>query len=118
MTGITQATPAAVRDGLASGEVLLVDVREANEYAVERIPGALLYPLSTFDPKAIPAGGRRVVLQCGGGGRSMRAAQALVAAGHTQVENLDGGIRAWKAQGLPLIRIDPASGQVVEHGRC
>jgi rhodanese-related sulfurtransferase len=48
----------------------------------------------------------------------MRAAQALVAAGHAQVANLDGGINAWKVQGLPLIRIDPATGQVVEHGRC
>ena len=118
MTGITQATPAEVRDGLASGEVLLIDVREASEYAVERIPGALLYPLSTFDPKAIPTGDRRVVVHCGGGGRSSRAAQALVAAGHTQVANLEGGIRAWKTQGLPLIRVDPATGQVVEHGRC
>lgn len=118
MTGITQATPAEVRDGLASGEILLVDVREANEYAFERIPGALLFPLSTFDPKAIPSAGRKLVVQCAAGARSMRAAQALVAAGHTQVTNLDGGINAWKAQGLPLIRIDPASGQVVEHGRC
>jgi rhodanese-related sulfurtransferase len=118
MTGITQASPAAVRDGLASGEVLLVDVREASEYAFERIPGALLYPLSTFDPKAIPSVGRKLVVQCAAGGRSMRAAQALVTAGHTQVANLEGGINAWKAQGLPLIRIDPASGQVVEHGRC
>jgi rhodanese-related sulfurtransferase len=118
MTDITQVTPADVRDALASGEILLVDVREVNEYALERIPGALLYPLSTFDPKAIPTGNRRVVMQCGSGGRSMRAAQALAAAGHAQVANLDGGIRAWKAQGLPLIRVDPASGQVVEHGRC
>jgi rhodanese-related sulfurtransferase len=46
----------------------------------------------------------------------MRAAQALVAAGHDQVINLDGGLNAWKAAGLPLIRIDPASGQVVERG--
>ena len=107
-----------MRDGLATGEILLVDVREPNEYAFERIPGALLYPLSTFDPKAIPSGGRTLVVQCAAGARSMRAAQALVAAGHTQVANLDGGINAWKAQGLPLIRIDPASGQVVEHGRC
>jgi rhodanese-related sulfurtransferase len=115
---IIQSTPAELRDGLASGEILLVDVREANEYAFERIPGALLYPLSTFDPKAIPSGSRKLVVQCAAGGRSMRAAQALVAAGHTQVANLEGGINAWKAQGLPLIRIDPASGQVVEYGRC
>jgi len=116
MTTITQASPDAVRDGLVSGEILLVDVREPSEYAFERIHGALLYPLSTFDPRSIPAGGRKVVVQCAGGVRSMRAAQALVAAGHEHVINLDGGINAWKAAGLPLIRIDPASGQVVERG--
>ena len=82
MTTITQASPAEIRDALASGEILLVDVREPNEYAFERIPGALLYPLSTFDPKAVPAEGRKVVVQCAAGGRSMRAAQALLTAGH------------------------------------
>ena len=101
---ITQAPPADVHDALARGEVLLVDVREINEYAAERIPGALLYPLSTFDPKAIPVAGRRLVMQCAGGVRSMRAAQALVAAGHADVINLEGGINAWKAAGLPIIR--------------
>ncbi len=55
-------------------------------------------------------------MQCAGGVRSMRAAQALVAAGHTNVVNLEGGINAWKAAGLPLIRIDPATGQVIERG--
>ena len=98
MTTVQQATPVAVREGLAEGTVLLVDVREVNEYASERIPGAVLYPLSTFDPAALPTGGdRKLVVHCGGGGRSMRAAQALIAAGHENVHSLEGGIRAWKA---------------------
>jgi rhodanese-related sulfurtransferase len=118
MSNIIQIKPADVREGLASGAVLLIDVREANEFAFERIPGALLYPLSTFDSRAIPAvSGRKLVLQCAAGGRSMRAAQALAAAGHAEVHNLEGGINAWKAQGLPLIRVEPTTGQVVEHGR-
>ena len=117
MTAITQATPADVRAALAFGEILLIDVREPHEYAFERIPGALLYPLSTFDPMAVPAEGRKVVVQCAAGRRSMMAAQQLIAAGHAAVINLDGGIAAWKAAGLPLIRIDPADGQLVEHGR-
>lgn len=117
MTGITQATPAQLQDALTSGAVLLVDVREPNEYAVERIPGALLYPLSTFDPNAIPGAGHKLVVHCAGGVRSLRAAQALVEAGHAHVVNLEGGIQAWKAAGLPLIRIDPLSGRIVENGR-
>jgi len=116
MTAITQARPEDIRAALAMGEVLLVDVREPNEYACERIPGALLYPLSTFEPAALPAEGRKLVVHCAAGGRSMTAAQQLIAAGHTSVINLDGGIAAWIAAGLPLIRIGPA-GQSVEQGR-
>jgi rhodanese-related sulfurtransferase len=100
---ITQVQPAEVRAALARGEILLLDVREVNEYALERISGALLYPLSTFDPKAVPAMGRKLVIQCAAGARSMRAAQALVAAGHAEVANLEGGLNAWKAAGLPVI---------------
>jgi rhodanese-related sulfurtransferase len=104
MTTIVQTSPADLHDALARGEVLLIDVREPHEYAAERIPGALLYPLSTFDPQAVPnVPGRKIVLQCAGGVRSMRAAQALASAGVTGLHNLDGGINAWKAQGLPLI---------------
>ena len=113
---VIDATPEQVHAWLANGEILLVDVREANEYAFERIPGALLYPLSTFDPKAIPETERKLVVQCAGGVRSLRAAQALVAAGHPHVINLEGGLNAWKAAGLPVIRIDPATGQVVDRG--
>ena len=104
MTTIVQTNPADLHDALARGEVLLIDVREPHEYAAERIPGALLYPLSTFDPTAVPSEpGRKIVLQCAGGVRSMRAAQALASAGVTGLHNLEGGINAWKAQGLPLI---------------
>ena len=119
MTEIAQISPADLREALANGEAMLIDVREPHEYAAERIPGALLYPLSTFDPGAVPtaAGGRKLVLHCGGGGRSMRAAQALLAAGYAGLHNLDGGLRAWKAQGLPLVRVDPATGQVLERGQ-
>lgn len=118
MTTIVQTTPAELRDALARGEVLLIDVREPQEFASERIRGALLHPLSTFEPQAIPAGsGRKIVLQCAAGGRSMRAAQALVACGHGEVYNLQGGINAWKAQGLPLIRASATTGESPERGR-
>jgi rhodanese-related sulfurtransferase len=103
-TRVTDATPEQVRDWLASDEILLVDVREADEYAIERIHGALLHALSTFDARALPAGGRRLVLQCGSGKRSLTAAHRLLAAGHAHVTHLEGGIQAWKAAGLPVIQ--------------
>lgn len=114
---ITQATPEQVHAWLQSGEILLVDVREANEYAFERIHGALLYPLSTFDPKALPRHGPRIVLQCGSGKRSMMAAHRLEVTDHESIVNLAGGLQAWKAAGLPVIRIDVQTGKVVDDGR-
>ena len=116
-TNVTEASPEQVHAWLANGEILLVDVREANEYAFERIHGALLYPLSTFDPQAISAQGRRLVLHCGSGKRSLLAAHELQAAGHGELTHLAGGIQAWKAAGLPVIRIDPQTGRVVDDGR-
>lgn len=118
MTAIAQTRPADLHDALARGDAVLLDVREPHEFASERIPGALLYPLSTFDADALPDfGDRPIVLQCAAGGRSMRAAQALAAAGREGLQNLEGGIQAWKAHGLPLVRVDPATGRVVENGR-
>jgi len=116
-THVTNATPEQVHAWLANGEILLVDVREPNEYAFERIHGALLYPLSTFDPKALPGEGRKLVLHCGSGKRSLMAAHQLQAAGHGHLTHLEGGIQAWKAAGLPVVRIDPQTGRVVDDGR-
>ena len=114
---VTDATPEQVQTWLANGEILLVDVREVNEYAVERIHGALLYPLSTFDPQALPKEGRKLVLQCAGGKRSLMAAHKLQAAGFGHVTHLAGGLQAWKAAGLPTVRIDPQTGRVIDDGR-
>jgi rhodanese-related sulfurtransferase len=114
---VTDATPEQVQTWLANGEILLVDVREVNEYAVERIHGALLYPLSTFDPQALPKEGRKLVLQCAGGKRSLMAAHKLQAAGYGHVTHLAGGLQAWKAAGRPTVRIDPQTGRVIDDGR-
>ncbi len=100
---ITHASPADVEGWLKNGEVLLIDVREPDEYAVARIPGALLYPLSTFDARALPRDGRRLVMQCAAGGRSLKAAQALLQAGHEHATHLAGGIKAWREAGLKVI---------------
>lgn len=100
---ITHASPAELEQWLKNGEVLLIDVREPDEFAGARIPGALLYPLSTFDAKSLPRDGRRLVMQCAAGGRSLRAAQALLQAGHAHATHLAGGIKAWREAGLPVI---------------
>jgi rhodanese-related sulfurtransferase len=99
---VRDLTPQEVADGLQQGSLLLVDVREPNETALERIPGAVLVPLSAFDPGAIPdPGGREVVFTCRSGRRSVTASLAAQEQGFPYGSHLAGGILAWKSAGLP-----------------
>jgi rhodanese-related sulfurtransferase len=91
-----------VARGIVEGRMLLVDVREPNETDLERYPEAFLLPLSMFDPHAIPdPAGREVVFACRSGNRSVTASLAAQAAGLPYDAHLAGGIKAWKAAGLP-----------------
>jgi rhodanese-related sulfurtransferase len=95
-------TPADVSTGMAEGRYLLVDVREPNEVAAEAYPGAVVVPLSTFDPAAIPdPQGKQVVFACRSGKRSVTASLVAQAAGLAYDKHLAGGIIGWKAAGLP-----------------
>jgi rhodanese-related sulfurtransferase len=112
---VEDLTPAEVAAKLKEGSIVLIDVREPREFAAERIHGALLFPLSTFDPSALPDGGKRaLVFHCGSGVRSAKAVTHCAAAGLSHRAHLAGGIQAWKAAGLPTIAVDPATGQVVD----
>src|SRR5215470_13337413 len=95
-------TPEDVARGMAENRVLLVDVREPNEIAVEAYPDAVVVPLSCFDPGAIPdPQGKQVVFACRSGRRSITASVAAQDAGYAYSAHLAGGIIAWKAAGLP-----------------
>ena len=110
--------PAKVFEGLKAGTIFLVDVREPNEFAFERIHGALLHPLSTFEPKAIPTKpGRQIVFQCGSGKRSRTALDAFMKATGAEAAHLEGGIMGWKKAGLPCVQVNPSTGKVEDHGR-
>ena len=93
-----------LQQGLADGSILLVDCREPNEYAAGHIPGAMLNPLQKFDPAALPkAEGKRVVLSCRAGGRSLKALELAQAAGRTDVvAHYPGGMQGWQAAGGPV----------------
>jgi rhodanese-related sulfurtransferase len=111
---IEDLSPQQVAQLLADRQIILIDVREPEEFASQRIPGALLYPLSTFDATALPADGpRRVVFQCGSGKRSAMAARARLAAGAKRAAHLAGGIGAWTAAGFAVIQLDAATGKTV-----
>ena len=91
---------------LNENKVIILDVREPYEYNEGHINGAINIPLSTIlveidQIKDIQ--GKKIVLQCRVGGRSMRACQLLQAEGLEQdVWNLEGGIEAWKEAGYKV----------------
>jgi len=112
---IQELEPKDVQRWLAERAITLIDVREPHEYASERIHGAFLYPLSTFDPKSLPvAKDRATVLYCGTGMRSAKALAACEQAGVAVDAHLKGGIKAWKASSLKTMRTDPDTGAVIE----
>jgi rhodanese-related sulfurtransferase len=99
---VQELSPEDVARGLTEGRILLVDVREPNETALERYPGAVEVPLSDFDPADIPdPEGRQVVFACRSGKRSVTASLAAQADGFPYDAHLTGGLLAWKAAGLP-----------------
>lgn len=90
---------------LEETSVLLVDVREAGEYANEHIPGARCVPLSRFNLDELqPNPNQPLVLYCQSGNRSARAAQQLAVAGVTPIHELKHGIMAWKNAGYALAK--------------
>jgi rhodanese-related sulfurtransferase len=102
MDELRNFSPAEVSDALARLEIVLVDVREAEEFQNARIEGAVLRPLSQFDPTDLPPG--EIVLQCGVGKRSAMAAEICSRAGVKVAGHLAGGIAAWAKAGLPVLR--------------
>ncbi len=101
---IPQVRPHEVASALQNGRApLIVDVRSPAEWAQDgHIAGALLIPLPELSQRAyeIPRD-RPVVMVCRSGRRSQAACEALARAGYDNVQNLAGGMIAWKRAGLP-----------------
>jgi rhodanese-related sulfurtransferase len=93
-----------LKKGLADGSILLVDVRELNEFAAGHIPGATLNPLQKFDPTVLPREpGKRVVLSCRSGKRSLTALALAKEAGRGDVRaHYTGGFQEWSNAGEPV----------------
>ena len=85
------------RRWVEGGEALLVDVREAGEYAARHVPGSLHVPLGTLSQAALPAQGRKVVLLCASGMRSARGCATLRPG--VEAYSLKGGLSAWASAG-------------------
>ena len=92
-------------EALVEQGALIVDVREPAELEEDgRFPGAHHVPLGDLTQRAaeLPAD-RALVFACRSGARSAMAADAFRASGR-EAYNLDGGIQAWEAAGLPVER--------------
>ena len=101
---ISQVNAETVKQWLDNGEAVLIDVREPGEHAAQHIDGAMLHPLGKVCCDELPdTAGKKVVLHCARGKRSAMACQKLLAEDDSlQLYNLEGGISAWGAQGLPV----------------
>lgn len=109
---------ALLTERASTGGAIIIDVREANEWARGRIAGAHHVPLGQLrtDPTAaLPKEvDRPTIFVCAQGVRSVQAAQAAVQAGFRDVYSLVGGLSAWLAAGLPVETDDavrPATAQ-------
>jgi rhodanese-related sulfurtransferase len=102
--GPAQLSVEQVKDLLDRGEVALLDVREADEWAEAHIEGATWIPLGDLDlryEELDPA--KQWVAYCHIGARSAQAAYFLQDAG-LNVANMVGGIAAWERRRYPLVR--------------
>ena len=84
-------------------DVLLIDVREQWEYDESHIPGITLIPMSELEGRLseIPTD-KEVIVTCRSGNRSSQVTSYLQGLGYDNVHNMEGGILAWQAAGLPV----------------
>lgn len=94
----------AVRAGLQRGDIVLVDVREADEFGAGHVPGAVNLPLSGFSAAKLPRpADKTVVVMCRSGNRSTRAQALAAAAGRGDVVNYTGSMNEWSAKGGAIV---------------
>ncbi|WP_448662163.1 rhodanese-like domain-containing protein [Sphingomonas sp. CJ20] len=103
-------TPAEAQRLLASGQAMLIDVREPDEFRAAHIAYAASMPLgqlaALLAEARLPAD-RTLIFQCQKGGRGGQAC-ALAAPGFAgEIRNLEGGIEGWRAAGLPVTGTAP-----------
>lgn len=95
--------PTDLQRRLQDDSVVLIDIREPDEYAREHIHGARLVPLSAIDSHDFDTQhGKAAVFTCRSGNRTAMNAARLLAKGFRESYVLDGGLDGWKRAGLPV----------------
>lgn len=98
MASYRQISQEEAKEMMDAQEVIILDVREQDEYDSGHIPGAVLLPVGTIDEDTavavIPAKDATVLVYCRSGNRSKTASSALAELGYTNVYEF-GGIKTW-----------------------
>ena len=93
-------TTAALRE---QPDVMILDVREQDEWDAGHIPGAVFMPMGQVpDRLSEISKDKTVIVQCRSGNRSSQVTDFLVQQGFTNVHNMSGGLKAWQSAGLPV----------------
>lgn len=107
---ITEVDPVELQAELeAAEEVVIIDVREHDQFRAEHVPGAVPIARGVLEVKihnAIPDRAANIVLYCGGGGRSALAVDTLQVMGYSHVRSLAGGFRGWQGGGFETTTSD------------
>ncbi len=107
LSGVRPIGPAQLTALINRDNALVVDLRPAADFDKGHIAGAKNVQMSQFDPEnkqLAPAKALPVVLVCKAGESAGAAAKRLRKAGFSQVNVLEGGVQAWQAADLPLVK--------------
>jgi rhodanese-related sulfurtransferase len=104
---ITEISPTEAAEKSKSGEAVIIDVREKDEWDEEHIRNAIHMSRGTIEldiEEHVPNKNATIICHCGGGGRSALAAESLQKMGYKNVRSMAGGFKAWRAAGLPTAK--------------
>jgi rhodanese-related sulfurtransferase len=122
-TRVKEIMPWDLGRALAAGNTpILLDVREASEFALMRIPGSINVPRGVLEqscewdydetvPELAQGRGQEIVVICRSGKRSVLAADTLLRMGFTNVVSLKTGVRGWNDNEQPLVN---ANGETID----
>lgn len=106
-TGGKSVNTAAATQLINKRNAVVVDIRDAAEYAKGHLPQARSAPLAELAAKAAGLAKDKsvpIIVVCQTGQRSGKAQAALKEAGYSEIYSLEGGLAAWQQAGLPVIR--------------
>ena len=104
---VTEISPEEAAEKAKTGEAVIIDVRDKEEWDEAHIPNAVHLSRGTVEldiEEKVPDPNAVIICHCGGGGRSALAAESLQKMGYKNVRSMSGGLKAWKAAGLPTMK--------------